>query len=287
MLRAPPRDGDALSNLDDPWRYCVLAPEVSGFFEQQSNYRHWSLSPILTIRRITSTDKLIVRGLYERYFTAYRLEDGTLARGSVQAVRGNALYARSIGRQWALGLLAAAAYDEFTNLAHQARGAPVVEWNAFPYEENARRQLRFAYQAGLWENAYIEPSIFGYRRELRPFHSLSTIVDVNQPWGSIQVAIQARSFLDAPRKYRAGGRVVLALRLVEGLALKVEASAARVEDQISLRRRPLADEELLLGTQQLPTEFSYSITYGLSYTFGSIHNTIVNPRFGDVDVLDQ
>ena len=38
-------------------------------------------------------------------------------------------------------------------------------------------------------------------------------------------------------------------------------------------------EELLLQQQQLQSGYNYFFNVGLSYSFGSIYNTIVNPRF--------
>jgi hypothetical protein len=32
--------------------------------------------------------------------------------------------------------------------------------------------------------------------------------------------------------------------------------------------------------RQLATSYSYSVYFGVSYTFGSIFNNVVNPRFG-------
>ncbi|MDZ7341730.1 MAG: hypothetical protein ONB27_10280 [candidate division KSB1 bacterium] len=39
-------------------------------------------------------------------------------------------------------------------------------------------------------------------------------------------------------------------------------------------------EEVLLRQRQLETSYNYWTSIGLSYTFGSIYNNIVNPRFG-------
>src|SRR5690606_38129021 len=76
------------------------------------------------------------------------------------------------------------------------RGWPAVEFNLFPYTDNASRQLRFVYQAGAWYNRYMEPSRDNLLQELKPYHALSFISDVHQPWGSVQWIVQANQFLD-------------------------------------------------------------------------------------------
>jgi len=49
----------------------------------------------------------------------------------------------------------------------------------------------------------------------------------------------------------------------------------------------VSDVELLLGTTQLPATYDITTEIGFSYTFGSVHNTIVNPRFGRLDLADD
>ena len=42
----------------------------------------------------------------------------------------------------------------------------------------------------------------------------------------------------------------------------------------------MTDEEVLLRLRRLRSGYEYNLQIGLTYTFGSIFNTIVNPRFG-------
>jgi hypothetical protein len=45
--------------------------------------------------------------------------------------------------------------------------------------------------------------------------------------------------------------------------------------------------DLLLGTAEQETSFDLQLELGIVYTFGSIHNTIVNPRFGRLDLQEE
>jgi hypothetical protein len=53
-----------------------------------------------------------------------------------------------------------------------------------------------------------------------------------------------------------------------------------IHDQLSLPKEDIATEEILLQRKQLATQYQYWASIGFSYTFGSIYNNIVNPRFG-------
>jgi len=52
-----------------------------------------------------------------------------------------------------------------------------------------------------------------------------------------------------------------------------------IHDQLSLPKKELTEEEIILQKRILATQYSYYLSIGFSYTFGSIYSNIVNPRF--------
>jgi hypothetical protein len=286
-LSLPPRSGEVLERLADPWDYWVLMPELEGEGEAGSGYYFADLGGNLTIRRITDRHKLRLRLSYWRSLSSFEFEDGSSISGDVYGFAGNAVYARSLGARSALGLTATVRASEFDNLERHAHYGPVFEVNLFPYTENASRQLRLSYQAGVWYNDYFERSAEGELSELRYYHAATAVADVNQPWGSVQIAAQLNSFLRQPSQFRLALGGQLALLLFEGFSLQFEGTSAWVRDQINVRARPLEDSEVLLFTAEQPTRFTLEATFGFSYTFGSVHNTIVNPRFGRIDLTEE
>lgn len=286
-LRLAPRTEAELGELDDAWDYWVFMPELTGAGEGGSGYRFIELTGGVTLRRITDRHKLRLRATYHRSFSAFEFEDGSSISGGVGGAEMNVVYARSLGDHYAVGGTGTVERTPFENLAFHAHYGPVIEASLFPYKENAWRQLRFVYQIGVWYNDYDEPNKSGLDSELLYYHALSTIADFNQAWGSLQLAGQLNSFVRDPSLYRfsLGGR--LSLLLSEGLSLELEGEAALVRDQVTARQRALEDREVLLFTAEQPTRFTFAATLGFSYAFGSVHNTIVNPRFGRVDLLEE
>jgi hypothetical protein len=202
----------------------------------------------------------------------------------VGALAQRFVYAQSIGEHWALGAIAVAERSQYSNLKLHVHGGPVVEWNLYPYQDNASRQLRFAYQVGAWYSRYFDRTLYDRRYELRPYHALSCIVDMNQAWGGIQAITQASSFIDHPAQWHLSAGIVFSLNVVAGLSVQFEGVASYIKDQIALRDQPLTEAEAYLGTRELAKNYSLTAEFGFSYTFGSVHNTIVNPRVGNVDL---
>jgi hypothetical protein len=54
-----------------------------------------------------------------------------------------------------------------------------------------------------------------------------------------------------------------------------------IHDQLNLVKQDLTYDEILLQRKEIATQYEYFVSFGLSYTFGSIYNNVVNPRFGN------
>ena len=72
----------------------------------------------------------------------------------------------------------------------------------------------------------------------------------------------------------------VSLNVVQGLSVRISGYAARPRDQLSLAKQAATQEQILLQRRQLATQFEYFVSLGVSYTFGSIFNNVVNSRFG-------
>jgi hypothetical protein len=55
-----------------------------------------------------------------------------------------------------------------------------------------------------------------------------------------------------------------------------------VRDQLYLPRGEATDEEVIARQQALSTNFRYFVFTGIRYQFGSMFNSVVNPRFGSM-----
>ena len=59
-----------------------------------------------------------------------------------------------------------------------------------------------------------------------------------------------------------------------------EISGSRIRDQLSLPARDATSEEILLRLRELESGYQFNFQVSLTYTFGSIFSSVVNPRFG-------
>ena len=71
------------------------------------------------------------------------------------------------------------------------------------------------------------------------------------------------------------------IRVLKGLSVRIWGGVARINDQLSLAKGELTEADILLQLTELETSYNVNGEIGVTYTFGSIYNNIVNPRFGN------
>ena len=86
-------------------------------------------------------------------------------------------------------------------------------------------------------------------------------------------------------KYRAESYASVNLKVGKGLSLNVGGRVSWIRDQVSLPKGEATRDEVLVRQRQLATSYEYRVFVGMSYTFGSIFNNIVNPRFEGSDSM--
>jgi hypothetical protein len=69
------------------------------------------------------------------------------------------------------------------------------------------------------------------------------------------------------------------VRLFEGFSLQFLAVYDVVRDQLSLPKGEATLEEILLRQRELATDYNFSTSIAITYTFGSKFTNIVNTRF--------
>ena len=148
-----------------------------------------------------------------------------------------------------------------------------------PYAESSRRLLTLTYETGLTRSTYEEETLFDATKETLFDHALLARYAVVQPWGEASGAVLYSQFLNHTDQYRAEFFGNLEIRITRGLAFEVSGEHSRIRDQRFLPKEDISDQDVLLERLALATDYEYEFEIGFSYTFGSIFNNVVNPRF--------
>ena len=93
------------------------------------------------------------------------------------------------------------------------------------------------------------------------------------------VTVEYAQFLDDPSKHRGMVFGDVELRIARGLFFSINGRTSLIRDQIYLPKEDLSNEEILVQRRQLATDYDFRLSVGLTFTFGSIYNNVVNSRF--------
>lgn len=152
--------------------------------------------------------------------------------------------------------------------------APTLEVDSFPYRDFTRRRLVLSYSVGWSQNDYTDTTLFGKVAEGLADQVLWLGCASRQPWGNIDIGIAGSSYLADLTKTKFKVKCNFTFRVTRGLRVRAGASYSRVRDQINLRKEDATDEEVLLRLRALRTDYRYSASFGLQYTFGSVFNNL-------------
>ncbi len=272
---APAASGPAV----DRWKSWVFSLSSGGYFngEQAHGSSNWEANA--SANRVTEKSKLRL-GLTADFDTDRYEYEGVSSRSTQESYEFNGLYVAALGEHWSAGLALDVESSSYDNTRLRIEPAPALEFNAFPYSQSSRRQLRFLYKLAFEGVRYRQETIYLKTRESLLKHSLSVSLDLKEKWGSISASLSGEQYFHDLSKYELDLFGMINMNLLKGLSMYVAGGGGRYHNQLGLVRGAASLEEVLLQRRQLESSYSYFVMAGVSFTFGSIYTNVVNPRFG-------
>ena len=264
----------------DKWNNWVFELETRPRFEGEETRKEFSFWNSFNINKVTPDWKIEFDLDHRLTRTKYIYEDSTYVKDKTLIKLEN-LVVKSISDHWSVGNRAEFLTSTFSNLKFQANIFPSVEYNLFPYSESTHHQLRFLYGIGVSLNQYNDTTIFDRISENLGQQQLQIAYQIQEKWGSINVSLEGSNYLNDFSKNKIELECSINIRIVKGLSFSVRGGVARVHDQISLVKGELSEADILLQLQELASNYRVDGSLGITYTFGSIFNNVVNPRFGN------
>ncbi|MFN4234814.1 MAG: hypothetical protein ACK4IK_08415 [Bacteroidia bacterium] len=279
----PKRDMNKALVQNDKWRNWVFTLSGNGYVNAESNQTNLNLGSFLDINKIKHEIKFQNSIYY--YSSYYRFvfsNNDNESNKTITAQNVNygasSFLAKSISAHWAAGAYISVLSSQRQNVIFQSTIAPAIEYNLFPISENAERQFRFIFQSGYRTWKLNEVNNYNKLNEAEPFNRLDIVINYIKSWGNISMQLGANHFYNRKSSYNISGNLSASLRIFEGFNFNISMSSSYIQDQDIYLPKNIIETNVLLGTGILPTNFNIYSFFGLSYTFGSINNSVVNPR---------
>ena len=264
----------------DPWKNWVFSLRGSASFDGEETSRERELGGDFSADRITPDWKVTFGAEIEHSVEEFDLDEEEPVHAERRERDFQWLIVNGLGEHWSIGATGDVESSTFDNIKLSISAMPAIEFNVFPYSSYTRRQLRLMYGVGVESNVYYETTLFGENEETLPRHELSLAYEQREPWGSLQARTEWSQYLHDLSKTRLELEGEFSVRVARGLSVAANVNASRIRDQLGLPARGATDEEILLRIRQLQTGYEYNFGVSLTYTFGSIFSSVVNPRFG-------
>jgi len=271
--------GETPTPQEDGWDYWVFTGDVNMFLNGEQSTSNHSLNGRLSASRVTGELKLNIAmsGNYNQSDYDYENYSYTDIRRSGSA---SVFAVKSLDEHWSAGGSASLASSTYSNLKSSLAIAPSLEYNFFPNSETTRRQFRIRYRISAASLRYQDETIFFRTTEVVGRQGIYVTLEMKEPWGSTDISINGSHILSDVKKYELGIYGELSVRIFEGFSFEVDGGIFRTRDQISLRKGIASQEEVLLRRRELESQYNYWVSWGISYSFGSIFNNVVNHRMG-------
>lgn len=262
----------------DKWNSWVFNASLNAYISGQSTYKNSFMFGNFSANRVTEKSKFESSiGLdFERDVTEY---GDTTYESSILDKNGYLSYVKSLNDHWSSGGTFSIQTSTYSNYDLAIRVAPGIEYDVFPYSESTRRMLTFQYKIGIELNNYAEETIRFKTKEEVGFHSLASSLTLVQKWGSLRARLSWNNYFFDWSYYRINFNTSASIRIFKGLNFNIYGSVSKVNDQISLPSEGASLEDVLLRRKMQATQYQFYTSFGFSYTFGSIFNNVVNPRF--------
>jgi hypothetical protein len=265
----------------DRWNNWVFELQTSPRFNAEQSYNRLYFSNSIEIRKITPDIKLEIELDQSTNRQKYKQDDGTTNLYIRNAESIRTMLVKSLGDHWSAGVKVDLMAATNPNYDMDLQIMPAIEYDLFPYSEATHRQLRINYSIGNQSSNYIDSTIFNKMKESLFLHQLRVAYQIQEKWGSVNVSLTGSNYFHDWSKNKILLDGYIRLRILKGLSLSVNGGVGYINDQLNLRKGDISEAERLLRLKEQATNFSIQGGLSITYTFGSIYNNVVNPRFGN------
>lgn len=272
---------DVKKEEKDKWNNWTFETSIGGYFSGQESYLNSNSYMSLSANRITAESKFTSSFSFNSSVSKYKFETDPDVTVENKSKYANMTYVKSKGEHFSIGAKANYSQATFMNYDGSYKFSPCVEYNLFPYSESSEHRLSLLYGVSANHNDYTDTTVYLITSENFASHLFEFTYNNEQTWGSFNFSIRGNQILDKDdlRKYNVRISSRADWNITKGLSLNYSASINFDRAQIHLPLSSVTYEEIILRQKELESNYFYYMYFGISYTFGSMKNNVVNPRF--------
>jgi hypothetical protein len=268
----------ATTPVKDKWNNWVFSVGSSASLNGDQNYSSRSMYGNFSADRETEEWK-INAGVYLNNSVEIYKQDSTESRFERKSYSAETDVAKAINNHWSYGGTASYENSLYSNIQAGYILMGKLEYSYFPYSKFNTQRIVFQYRVGPSYMDYYDTTVFLKTKEWQAQQSVNVIGSFTKPWGSVNMGIFYSSYFSDFKKNSLSFNGAVSWKITKGLNFALWGSYGLIHNQLSLAKGDVPIEEILLRNRQLQSSYRYNLGIGFSYRFGSVMNSIVNPRF--------
>ncbi|MFZ9045768.1 MAG: hypothetical protein ACO2ZZ_07870 [Cyclobacteriaceae bacterium] len=263
--------------VDDPWNNWVF--EISGNYDLRGQELRRQSEMRFGAEVDKLTDEWRVRGDYSYNREQLSIkEDSSNFISVIERIFLGGSVVKSLGNHWSTGLFANYSDNTAQNIKSRYQIGPAVEYSLFDYRDVLTREVVVGYRIGYFQQSYLETTIYDKDIDKIINHNIFLNVRFRKPWGTISSRVNYNTFLNDLERTRLNLDNWVSVRLFQGFNVRFQAEYSIIRDQINLAKGNASLEDVILQQRAIATGYELNLGIGVSYTFGSIYNNILNTR---------
>lgn len=266
-------------SIRDKWNLWIFNVNTNFYGSGQEYTRNISMGASISANR-TSEKNLFESGFwYNNNSAVFEIEGQEPLRYSIRQFGAYNQDAITIKNHWAVGYSTDFYSSTVTNMRSSISFSPVIEYNIFPYIESTKRQFRFNYKVGFQHVDYVNLTYRDQMSDMFLSQSFSARYRLVKNWGNVGIGMGLRHLYDQEHFFNVNFSPSISWNIFKGFNFNVQGNYSIVRDQFFLKMDDVSSEEVLTGQIQLKSAYNFFVFMGISYSFGSIYNNVVNVRF--------
>ncbi len=266
-----------IKEVEDPWNNWVFRLSMGTELDAEDSQKEYSLENTFKADRVTDKIKFRSSISYDFNKEIYNDDDAKIESTREEA-EINSRLVFSLTPKWSAGVFGEISASSYLNLNIASTFGPAIEYNIFPWDESDRKEFTIAYHVKANYFKYNELTIYDRLKEWRASESLELTFSLNQPWGEVDLSLEASHYFYDFSKNRLSLESDISVNVAKGLSIFTQLETDFIHDQLYLPAGETTREEILLKQKKLATNFEFNIELGFRLTFGSVYNNIINRR---------
>jgi hypothetical protein len=262
----------------DPWNKWVFRISANGWFNGSSNSSSSNINTSISAKQTKENHKYYFSMNYGRSDNMYKFGEQKIF-SKTEWLSASASDILSINEHWSYGFFTGISQSLYSNYKISTYLKTGLEYDIFPYKVSSTKSIVFGAKLGANYYKYYEKTVYNKLNEFLWKADLSISGSVVKKWGSLNLTTYYSTYLHNAKLNSFGFNAGTNIRIVKGLNFRINGAYSVTHNKINIAGGDLSLEETLLQQKELQSGYNYYASVGLSYSFGSIYNTIVNPRF--------